>query len=139
VGELRGIGRRLVAEGADQPAFAVGEMESTLSGFLKGRKKGASTLSGFFKRKTPDACLATPLRGVSDSAVSGEMGHQALEAAGGAVEAGPERDDEGEKVGLLEEAARDDRTEAGQDQGEAAGEAGGEGVERGWERGGGHW
>jgi hypothetical protein len=121
VGELRGIGRRLVAEGVDQPAFAMGEMESTLSG-----RKGA-----------PAACLATPLRGVSDGAVSGEVGHQALEAAGRPVQAGPKRDDEDDEAGLLEETARDDGAEAGQDQGEAAGDAGGEVAER--ERGGGHW
>jgi hypothetical protein len=146
VAELRGIGRRLVAEGADQPAFAVGEMESTLSGFLKG-KTPSSFRGAKLRPCRRAACLATPRSGVSDAAcfatahgaVSGEAGHQALESAGRPVEAGPERDDEGEEAGLLEEAARDGGAEAGQDQGEAAGEAGGEGAERGWERGEGHW
>jgi len=60
----------------------------------------------------------------------GEQNHQALEAAGGAVEAGPERDDEGGEAGLAEETPGDEGGERGQDEADPTGEVGGEGLDR---------
>jgi hypothetical protein len=132
MGKLGGVGGGLVVESADEPGLGGGD-GAALSG-----SKGASTLSGFFKRKTPAACLATARCAVSDGAVSG---HEGGEAAGGAGEAEAEGEDEGGEVGVTEEGTGDEGDEAGGDDGEAPGEgegeAWGEGAER--ERGGGHW
>jgi hypothetical protein len=133
MGKLGSVGGGLVMEGADEPGVGGGD-GAALSG-----SKGASTLSGFFKRKTPAACLATARCAVSDGAVSGEAGHECGEAAGVAGEAAAEGEDEGGEAGVTEEGSGDEGGEAGDDRGEAPGEAGGEGTERGRERSGGHW
>jgi hypothetical protein len=65
----------------------------------------------------------------------GEAGHQALKAAGGPVDAGPERDDEGGETRLVQETPRDQGGEDGEDEADPTGEVGGEGLDRG--RGGG--
>jgi hypothetical protein len=64
-------------------------------------------------------------------AVGGDVGHQALEAAGRVREAGPERNDEGDKAGLAEETVRHQSGEAGDDQADPTGDVGGEGLDRG--------
>jgi hypothetical protein len=65
----------------------------------------------------------------------GEAGHQALKAAGGPVDAGPERDDEGGETRLVQETPRDQGGEDGEDEADPTGEVGGEGLDR--DRGGG--
>jgi hypothetical protein len=65
----------------------------------------------------------------------GEAHHQALEAAGGAPEAGAERDDEKGETRLAEQAARNEGDEAGDDEAEPTGEVGGEGLDRDGGRG----
>jgi hypothetical protein len=66
----------------------------------------------------------------------GEAGHQALEAAGGAVEARPERDDERSESRLAQETPRDEGGERGEDEADPTGEVGGEGLDRDREGGG---
>ena len=60
----------------------------------------------------------------------GEAGHQALEATGGALKAGPERDDEGGETRLAQETPRDQGGERGEDEADPTGEVGGEGLDR---------
>ncbi|HVM85178.1 MAG TPA: hypothetical protein VMW18_14905 [Candidatus Binatia bacterium] len=110
--KLRGAAGGLVAERANQPAATSGENGAA------GRRQRADGASG-------DAAGRGERPG-------GEAGHQALEAAGGAVEAAPERDDEGDQPGLAEKAARDESGNGGEDEADPAGEVGGK--ERGRER-----
>jgi hypothetical protein len=115
--ELGGVDGGLLRQGADEPAVAGGE---------RGRLGGA----GFWATE--------PWRAELWQAVGGEAGHQVVEAAGGAGEAGPERDDEGHEAGIAEETVRHQGGEAGHDQGDPTGEIGGKGLDRGGVRFGEH-
>ena len=106
--ELGSVGGGLLREGTDQPAMAGGERGG--SGGVRAVGPGWAGLW---------------------QAVGGDAGHQAVEAAGGAGEAGPERDDEGLETGVAEETVRHQGGEAGDDQAEPTGEVGGEGLDRG--------
>ena len=109
--KLGGTGRGLGAEGGHQPATAGGE------GFGTAMGAAVAGCAGFWET------------------AGGEAGHQALEAAGGAIDAGPERNDESGETGLAQETPGDQGGEGGEDEADPAGEVGGEGLDRG--RGGG--
>jgi hypothetical protein len=103
--QLRGIAGPLVAERSDEPE-AAGRERARAAGAAGMRAAGLWQTTG------------------------GEQRHQALAAAGGAGEAGPERDDEGDEAGREREAPGDEGGEGGQDEAEPAGEVGGVGLDR---------
>jgi hypothetical protein len=111
--ELGGAGGGLGAEGADQPGACGG----------KGRAAaGAAVVAGAGPRRRQGA--------------GGEAGEQAVEAARGAGEVLPKRDDEGGMKWVVEEAAGDKGGEVAEDDAEAGhaegwGEVGGGGEWRG--------
>jgi hypothetical protein len=103
--ELAGVGGGLGAEGANQPTTAGGE-------------RGAVVRAGGVEAAGP-WCAA-----------GGEASEGVVEAARGAGDVGPERDDQGGVERVAQEAAGDEGGEAGQDDGEAGGEVGSAG--EGW-------
>jgi hypothetical protein len=100
--QLGGTTGGLMAEDADQPATATGEWVG---------------LAG--------AAMAGPAW--FGQAAGGEAGHQALEADGRAIDAAPERHDQGDEARFADEAAGDDGGQQAQDDAEAARELGGVG------------
>jgi hypothetical protein len=111
---LGGTGRGLGAEGAHQPAAAGGKRAGAAVG------AAGAGVAGFWQ------------------AAGGEVPHQALEAAGGALKARPQRDDESGETGLTQETTGDQGSQGGQDEAEPTGEVGGEGLDRGRGGGGSH-
>jgi len=120
--QLRGVGGGLGTEGADQPAAAAGERGAD-------RVREAATGPTGPRPAAGGRAPIAPARW----GPGGEASHQALAAAGGAVEAVPERHDEGDETRLAQEAAGDEGGEGGEDEAEPTGEVGGEGGERGRE------
>ncbi len=102
--ELDGVGDGLVAEIGDEPAAGAGEVDGVRAG-VAARFARAGGLAG------------------------GEAGGEALEAGGGAGEAGPERDDDADAARIAQEGVRDEGGEGHEEDAQARGEGRGLGVE----------